>query len=624
MHLLRADFANFKSLNDTHLLLDRNTTILVGENETGKSNVLIALSKFLGGAWETWDQSLLSSEPPEITLKYGFDVPDEKEGILDLLGVTGAARNVKALVVSRKGDKFDIQQPKIQVTRSTLYAEAKAAIEEEYAVEVDAAVGEKQDEEISEHDKESINWDELIDVDKLSMDITKAILARLPRIDYFPGHRSETYEYIPNTIQIKDLDAPKYSTIRRLLAIGELTPEDLRVDQSVASPKVNRGSRLISERIGKVWRQESIKMHLQVIPGPPRLDIKVVDGKNSDVFLGPEERSNGFQWYLAFFVNFLGEAEGKASNRVILLDEPGIYLHAEGQVDLRKLIDQIADTGAQVVYSTHSPFMVDIDYPERVRYLKKTERGTRIDNNIWARAEQGFFPEPVKAALGMNLVAAVLSQKTYVVVEGPGDKMVIHNFAKAIHRIEGRSLGILDAVILPAYSANKAPFVVSHLQAELIKTVVVLDSDTEADRAAARLVDELGLSQELIVQIKDCVGGDKNHLTIEDLIPKKIYFQGFGDEFETWTGSTMPFTLGDLGTYFPVVKRLREKMHELGIDDDTFNALKTRALRNVSQRIEDASKSWDTIPDDYRYLEGLIERVEKVISNLSSHSKDQA
>jgi len=49
---------------------------------------------------------------------------------------------------------------------------------------------------------------------------------------------------------------------------------------------------------------------------------------------------------------------GYAENAILLLDEPGLYLHAHSQSDL--LVHFAKDFKNQILYTTHSPFMVPV------------------------------------------------------------------------------------------------------------------------------------------------------------------------------------------------------------------------------------------------------------------------
>ena len=94
-----------------------------------------------------------------------------------------------------------------------------------------------------------------------------------------------------------------------------------------------------------------------------------------------DERSNGLKWFLNLFIDL---AYGNLENKTIiyLLDEPGVYLHVNAQRELLVLLKNLCNKGGQVVYTTHSPYMIDTEDIINVRAIEKDENGvTHIFNN---------------------------------------------------------------------------------------------------------------------------------------------------------------------------------------------------------------------------------------------------
>jgi hypothetical protein len=74
-----------------------------------------------------------------------------------------------------------------------------------------------------------------------------------------------------------------------------------------------------------------------------------------------DERSRGFRWFFSFYITFAADADGGAAkDAILLMDEPGLYLHIQSQKDL--LAHWITDFDNQIIYTTHSPFMVPAQY----------------------------------------------------------------------------------------------------------------------------------------------------------------------------------------------------------------------------------------------------------------------
>src|SRR3989442_1579282 len=78
-----------------------------------------------------------------------------------------------------------------------------------------------------------------------------------------------------------------------------------------------------------------------------------------------EERSKGFQWFFSFDLMFMYESKGLFKDCVILLDEPGLYLHPDAQRDLLRRLEEYARENT-LLYTTHLPFMIDLQQPDQI------------------------------------------------------------------------------------------------------------------------------------------------------------------------------------------------------------------------------------------------------------------
>ncbi|MBP7611044.1 MAG: ATP-binding protein [Steroidobacteraceae bacterium] len=85
-------------------------------------------------------------------------------------------------------------------------------------------------------------------------------------------------------------------------------------------------------------------------------------------------RSTGLQWFLSFYLVFLVESQGEHKRSVLLLDEPGMSLHPLAQRDLSAFFDSLSSSN-QILYTSHSPFLVDADRLERARKVYVTANG---------------------------------------------------------------------------------------------------------------------------------------------------------------------------------------------------------------------------------------------------------
>lgn len=154
----------------------------------------------------------------------------------------------------------------------------------------------------------------------------------------------------------------------------------------------------------------------------------VVTSENGEALI-LSERSNGLRWYLETFID--AQANDIAGRNVIyLLDEPGASLHVNAQRELLSLFQHLSEKGNQVVYTTHSPYMLDLqtDGVHRIRAVVKNSEGytyiykTAYDARISPDSQQDTLA-PIINAIGMNLndTFGPAKDKLNIVTEGMSD-----------------------------------------------------------------------------------------------------------------------------------------------------------------------------------------------------------
>lgn len=140
-----------------------------------------------------------------------------------------------------------------------------------------------------------------------------------------------------------------------------------------------------------------------------------------------EARSRGLQWFFSFFLVFLVETKEGHSNTVLLLDEPGLSLHPIAQYDLAKFFKKLSEDN-QLIYTSHSPFLVDMDNLANVKavYVDSETGRTKVSSNLRSNdtdAEKSIYP--VHAALGLTVSDTLLLGCLPVLVEGVSDQIYL-------------------------------------------------------------------------------------------------------------------------------------------------------------------------------------------------------
>jgi predicted ATP-dependent endonuclease of OLD family len=148
----------------------------------------------------------------------------------------------------------------------------------------------------------------------------------------------------------------------------------------------------------------------------------------------PSERSKGKQWHMSFYIKITARALEEKTN-IILVDEPGLYLHATAQNDIyKKLIDR--SKRSQIMFTTHSPYLINKDELHRVRLVIKNnliKEGSKIENKLHAKADKETLT-PILTAIGLGLNDGIqnINQEKNIVVEGPSDYFYLQGLKKIL------------------------------------------------------------------------------------------------------------------------------------------------------------------------------------------------
>lgn len=268
----------------------------------------------------------------------------------------------------------------------------------------------------------------------------------------------------------------------------------------------------LTERFGEWWKQGDYRFRFEADGNHFR--IWVADARRpQEVEL--EHRSTGLQWFLSFFLVFLHEAEGAHDNCVLLLDEPGHSLHPLAQRDLSAFFEGLAATN-QIIYTTHSPFLVDADRLARARKVFVGREGsTRVSGDLLesegsdSQRGAGFA---VRAALNLAVAEVSMTGAQPVLVQSRVEQTYL-SVQKALSIAAGDVLPQRDIIFAPACGPEVMPVMVrllSETQSQPPK--LVLDQTSEGRALAATLPDTARVtSLAALVPQSDA--------TIEDLFP---------------------------------------------------------------------------------------------------------
>ena len=289
------------------------------------------------------------------------------------------------------------------------------------------------------------------------------------------------------------------------------------------------------------WWSQDKKFQLAIEVRDFDIVFTIRDRTGSQYSFG--ERSEGLKYFLSYLVQCLAQMKRGADTEIFLMDEPDAYLSNQGQQDLLRLLQTIAipteNAQRQVVYVTHSPFLIDRNRADRIRVLDK---GAHAEGTLVVDKVLHDHFEPIRTAIG-GLAGETLSiDKCNLVVEGPADHLYLAGMSTLLQR-EGNvaNTEYLDLNRVNLVSSGGADEVPYRALLALGRTthkpavIVLLDGDKKGDDAKRKLL-RFGpdktrlLKREYIIQLKpEDVGilglsSDRPNgpVDIEDLIPVEI------------------------------------------------------------------------------------------------------
>lgn len=549
MKLKKFKVTNFRSVTDSGWIDASDVTALIGENEAGKTNLLLPLWKFNPSG--NGEISLLDDMPrsryaemrknPEDHdfIECVFELSDEERDKAARFGANRTKTETLSVVRDFKGrygwsfcddDTFEI-------------CEAFEPVDDPVAEEGQQAPTAEKGPSLSSFFRK-----------------------RLPKFVYYSNYGNlDAQIYLPRVVEdLKRTDlgtkeAAKARTLKVLFDLVDLSPEEVlelgrasvteRVNaqgQAVAVPakteeqiklddeQIRERNALLQSASSKLtttftdwWKQGAYRFRLHA--DGSYFQILVSDDKRADE-IELENRSTGLQWFLSFYLVFTYESEDAHEDAVVLLDEPGLSLHPLAQRDLSRFFDNLSKTH-QLLFTTHSPFLIDADRLDRVRKVYIDEQGATVaSSDLGAgRRKDGVLDAgatyAVHSALNLTVAESLLLGCCPIIVEGPSDQ----HYLSAIKNVliqKGKIKPASELVFPPSGGAKTAKIIASILMGrDDALPMVLLDSDAAGKQAAKALQDNLyqGVKDRVLLT-DDFVEGLKD-TEIEDLLPAPLLIQ---------------------------------------------------------------------------------------------------
>jgi hypothetical protein len=274
------------------------------------------------------------------------------------------------------------------------------------------------------------------------------------------------------------------------------------------------------------------------------------------------ERSAGFIWFFSFLVKF-AQVRKLGGKVVLMLDEPGLTLHGKAQADLLRYFADKITPEHQLIFSTHSPFMVppdDLmksriveDQIEQTRAGRFTTKGTKVRDDVLATDPDTLFP--LQGALGYDVTQTLFVGRNTLLVEGPGDILFLKALSEQLRR-RGRASLDRRWTICPAGGIDKIQSFVSLFSGANLDIAVV----TDFARSDQKKIDALRRSKIIrdgrLMTFAEILGVPE--ADVEDVFDQDLYLSIVNQAFELTGGDKL--TVAKLEAAAPDTGRLVKRV----------------------------------------------------------------
>jgi len=563
MRLVQAEIKNFRSIEDTGAFRIDNLTCLVGKNEAGKTAVLQALQGLFpyGQPQTVYDRTkenprrhatkfderhphgnaevvitwweLTDDELKILRSEFGEDAVTGKEVVVRKYygsGVTSWTMPInQAVVVSTM-----IAPDKLTSDESAPLKESKTT--QDLKAKLSGIEGRTSNQEALLSRLNTFRDGSAIKkgIDLIDHSVPKFFYAS--HYDRMSGEISTnklSTDRSNNTVTIGD------RIFLDFLELAGTSLEELEGTQHYEElkAKCEAASNDITEQIFRYWTQnDALEVNLDFSQGkpsdpPPFNSGTVVRARVWNTLhrasVPFSERSAGFVWFFSFLVQFAAMRK-EAGNVIILLDEPGLTLHGKAQADLLEYIKNELLPHHQVIFSTHSPFMVPADRFSSVRVVEDVVKraptgrpeiiGTKVREDVLVTNKDTLFP--LQGALGYDIAQSLFVGKNTLLVEGPSDILYLQALSEAL-RLRKREALDPRWTICPAGGIDKVrPFVSlfggNHLNVAVLTDIASGDKKKIEDLRKSEI-----LQSGRIFTAGDFTG--KSEADVEDFFDASLY-----------------------------------------------------------------------------------------------------
>ncbi len=560
MKIKNITIENYRSIKDT-VVLDvapiggKQTFMLLGINESGKSNILEAIALLDEDREFDYSRDCHSKnedENKDISVSYELDIapaidfyreefskekmPKNLSGIID---ITKIERKVSIDSDDERSDFFHVWVKDKKKDFSKYVVVSEPVTQNGVAKEI-----KKIAEKTAENTKTDTDGNEtnVLDKEKLEEFLQDEFY------DLFDNNVPEVifWKY-EDTYLIKDkinLEEFKKKTsistpLKNCFAIAGIKDENIenRITSIIGnSTKKSKLTKLlgdkVTEHINKIWKEHKVKIEFDI--DNMQLSFHVKDIGDESESYGVIQRSDGFKHFVSILLNLSAENEtGYLTNKLIILDEPEVHLHPSGEKYLRDELLNISKKNL-VVLATHSIFIVDKRSLDRHFSVEKTGVETSAHQ---IERDNPFREEVLYEALGTSILEHV--ENKVLLFEGKTDRDIFDLFKKKFKK----EIKLPNISLISADGVENIIKYTKFFNNKLVAGFVLVDSDNDGVAQKTKILSEDTYDKNNTFEINELLN-TKKQSTLEDLFDKKYLVESVTEVFEG-----MSITLDDSKPY---------------------------------------------------------------------------
>lgn len=550
--------SNYLSLiSEQELKVSNRITALIGGNATGKTSVLKAIEKLNGEKVELKEKNI-NFEEKETIINAKFKLKIDKLKKLnddyqnkfddsfilfptdrDLIYCLSVDEDgyLSYSLKNMEGNNIDLLMLAIPKIVKYFDGELKNINNETVSLKVINILSDYNEisnilNTLTPDDKRLLGFDVLKKIEQVVKEINSFEKELLPNYKFI--YMNSFKDVLIDSISLDSINSNK--TVLNFLKIANISKEEIiyavnSENQQRIKTIENKTVSVVTKHFKKIFSQvkddEFFKISMTVDNKNGKLNFWIQNKITGEAVLPFSSESEGMQWYLSMYLRLYEYFNNISINteHILLLDEPNIYLHAEAQYDLLNNVfkDKLSDV--QIIYSTHSPYMIDAEDLFSLRVIDKDYEtkifNTTIDYLKFRKKEENLEDidvlSPVLMATGINISNQLTISPTdnIVVVEGPHDYYML-SAMKEILKIKDKNLKFI-----PCQGASKVSYMCGYLYGLGYNIVAVMDDDNDGRSCVESLKYE---NEDLkfihvILYSKDGISG--KDCLLEDLFSEK-------------------------------------------------------------------------------------------------------